>query len=464
MALSRRAFLSGVAGVAGSAALAAVVVEHRRTARAPARRPAADRCPPHGAAPSTTAAATARQHAGRRARARSSWSRSTAATTAEHRRARRRSRVRQAARRPRRRSGDGPPAGRRPRARAGMTGFKGLWDAGQLAVVRGVAYPNPNRSHFRSMDIWQSGDPAGVTATGWLGRWLDVAATTPLDGVAIGSTLPLVLAGEHTAGAAIPTGGTGAAADRRDEGRVAGDADAGGRRRRARWPAPPSRAPICSPSPPPSAPVLAAAHRRRRRRRPRRPARHRGPMIRAGLPTRAYVTSMGGFDTHANEGPTHPALLADLDAAVGGFFQSLAGDPRGAVGRRSSSTRSSGAARRPTRRAAPTMASPLPCFVAGPPVRGGFVGDEPSLTAFDDNGDLVWNVDFRSIYAIAAGRRARRRPRRRPARAPPCRRSPSCAPEHRKALRLPGLRTIVLVSAAECARPPEEAPHGHRSV
>ncbi len=89
-----------------------------------------------------------------------------------------------------------------------MTGFKGLWDAGQLAIVRGVAYPNPNRSHFRSMDIWQSGDPAGVTGTGWLGRWLDVAATTPLDGVAIGSTLPLALAGAHTAGAAIPAGGT----------------------------------------------------------------------------------------------------------------------------------------------------------------------------------------------------------------------------------------------------------------
>src|SRR4029077_14016933 len=53
-------------------------------------------------------------------------------------------------------------------------------------------------------------------------------------------------------------------------------------------------------------------------------------MIRAGLPTRAYVTSMGGFDTHADEGPTPPALLAGLDAAVGGFFQSLAGDPHGA--------------------------------------------------------------------------------------------------------------------------------------
>ena len=60
-----------------------------------------------------------------------------------------------------------------------MTACKRLWDAGQLAVVRGVSYPNPNRSHFRSMDIWQSADPAGSTATGWIGRWLDAAASSP---------------------------------------------------------------------------------------------------------------------------------------------------------------------------------------------------------------------------------------------------------------------------------------------
>ncbi len=136
-------------------------------------------------------------------------------------------------------------------------------------------------------------------------------------------------------------------------------------------------------------------------------------MIGAGLPTRAYVTAMGGFDTHANEGPTHPALLAELDAAVGGFFQSLAGDPRGQsvvlvvhseFGRRPAPDASGGT----------DHGVAAPVFVAGPPVKGGFVGDEPSLTAFDDNGDLVWNVDFRSIYATVAGRRARRRPGRRP--------------------------------------------------
>src|SRR5262245_8384423 len=52
----------------------------------------------------------------------------------------------------------------------GMQGFKPLLEQGHLAVVQGVGYPNPERSHFEAMDIWQSADPKGHTPTGWLGR------------------------------------------------------------------------------------------------------------------------------------------------------------------------------------------------------------------------------------------------------------------------------------------------------
>src|SRR5262252_2328782 len=52
----------------------------------------------------------------------------------------------------------------------GMQGLKPLWDEGKLAVMQGVGYPNPERSHFESMDIWHSADPKRVTTTGWLGR------------------------------------------------------------------------------------------------------------------------------------------------------------------------------------------------------------------------------------------------------------------------------------------------------
>src|SRR5713101_994364 len=53
---------------------------------------------------------------------------------------------------------------------SGMQGLRPLWEQGQLAVVQGVGYPNPERSHFEAMDIWQSADPKRVVKTGWLGR------------------------------------------------------------------------------------------------------------------------------------------------------------------------------------------------------------------------------------------------------------------------------------------------------
>src|SRR5436305_5831390 len=53
---------------------------------------------------------------------------------------------------------------------SGMQGLRPMWEQGQLAVVQGVGYPNPERSHFEAMDIWQSADAKRAVATGWLGR------------------------------------------------------------------------------------------------------------------------------------------------------------------------------------------------------------------------------------------------------------------------------------------------------
>ena len=67
----------------------------------------------------------------------------------------------------------------------GLTGLKALWDGGQLAVVRGVGYPQADRSHFRSMAIWQTASPVSSSTTGWLGRWLDATSTDPLAAVSL---------------------------------------------------------------------------------------------------------------------------------------------------------------------------------------------------------------------------------------------------------------------------------------
>src|SRR3989440_7594270 len=89
---------------------------------------------------------------------------------------------------------------------ASLKELKALWDHKQVAIVRGVGYPDPNRSHFRSMDIWQSAVPEREVVSGWLGRWLDAAGADPLKAISIGPTVPLALVGERTAATAVPTG------------------------------------------------------------------------------------------------------------------------------------------------------------------------------------------------------------------------------------------------------------------
>ena len=55
--------------------------------------------------------------------------------------------------------------------------IKSLWDEGRVAVINGIGYPNPNRSHFRSMDIWHTAEPEKIGTEGWLGRATSVNST-----------------------------------------------------------------------------------------------------------------------------------------------------------------------------------------------------------------------------------------------------------------------------------------------
>ena len=89
----------------------------------------------------------------------------------------------------------------------GLPGMKGLWDDGRPAIVRGVSYPKPDRSHFRSMDVWQTASPDHPVSSGWLGRWLDCSGRDPLLAVSMEPVLPPMLAGETVAGAALPLPG-----------------------------------------------------------------------------------------------------------------------------------------------------------------------------------------------------------------------------------------------------------------
>ena len=114
------------------------------------------------------------------------------------------------------------------------------------------------------------------------------------------------------------------------------------------------------------------------------------------MPTRAYLVSLGGFDTHAGEKGTQEQLLKTLDEAVSTFINDMAGNKYGRnvvlmayseFGRRVAANSADGT----------DHGTAGPMFVAGVPVRGGFYGEQPSLKNLND-GNMVATVDFRSVY------------------------------------------------------------------
>ena len=120
------------------------------------------------------------------------------------------------------------------------------------------------------------------------------------------------------------------------------------------------------------------------------------------VPTRVYMTGMGGFDTHTNQLPTQAALLGQLDAAVSAFHTDMAKETGAGVvtlvvsefGRRLNANADLGT----------DHGTCAPVLVLGAPVLGGLYGAQPSLTALDRQGDPITTTDFRSIYSTVLQR------------------------------------------------------------
>jgi uncharacterized protein (DUF1501 family) len=273
-----------------------------------------------------------------------------------------------------------------------MRGLAQLWNQRQLAIVRGVGYPKPDHSHFRSMDIWQTASPAQPVSTGWIGRWLDATGDDPLRAVNIGPVLPALAVGEKHTAAALSTAQVPARqADRFDAIMEALGAD--------------------DPSDTPAMAAVRKAYRAARTTNKTfesiKPAVNEhnslatqlsmvAAAVRSRVPTRVYTVQLGNFDTHANERGTQQRLLQALDEAVTPFLNEMAGDRCGRnvvlmayseFGRRVVANASEGT----------DHGTAGPVFVAGVPVRGGFYGEEPSLTDLD-HGDLKFTTDFRDVY------------------------------------------------------------------
>jgi uncharacterized protein (DUF1501 family) len=293
----------------------------------------------------------------------------------------------------------------------GLQGMRPLWEAGHLAVAQGVGYPNPDRSHFEAMDIWQSADPKRQTTTGWLGRATaesrDTSGNIPILHLGM-SRMPLALAG-------APSGGAVTVSDqnpfRLDI--IGGERGRQEARRRlledlSSTPGKKVEDDLTSFVQRRQVQTLTAVESLRDLLEGPNAVPRQGTglnqklqiiagLIARGFGTRIFYVSLDGFDTHADQAPAHQKLLSELADAVGGFFQSL--KPTGHANRVRLMTFSEFGRRVQENGSRGTDHGAASClFVAGPSVRGGVVGKHPSLADLDAD-DLKDHTDFRRVYA-----------------------------------------------------------------
>ncbi len=292
-----------------------------------------------------------------------------------------------------------------------MTGMKELWDNKQLAIVQGVGYPNPNRSHFRSMEIWQTAEPETMATEGWIGKYLDAirdGRASALTGINIGTEADPALASAH---AAVPT--------------IQGLANFG----------------VIYPSTP-DGDARQAVLRQLQTADSRSPygaflqqtgeelydsvdkvriataAYHSNvtyggdsfgkgmqeiaTLISADMGTKVFYISFSGFDTHTNQVRRQPQLLAQLSDGINSFMKDMAGMGKqdkvmvmcfSEFGRRVHENAGGGT----------DHGTASEMFIVGSGVQSGLYGTYPSLTDLDQ-GDLKFSTDFRSVYATVLDR------------------------------------------------------------
>ena len=288
--------------------------------------------------------------------------------------------------------------------------FKRLFDEGKMAIIQGIGYPNSNRSHFRGMDIWHTAEPDRVGSEGWLGqaiRELDPKLENVLTGVNIGQGLPraMVVAGVPVTSVGDLEGYGVMSRIEQEELRnkavntfksIYGQAIGTG--------------PVMDYIGQTGLDVLKGAdlladvagqYKSTVEYADNAIAKNLRDVVRihlADLGTRIFYTSHGGYDTHANEMPSHPKLMTDLSGAISDFLDDLqehdASDNITVLvftefGRR---MRDNGSGT--------DHGSGGGAFMFGNGIKGGLYSEYPSLNPKDwEHGeDLKHTIDFRGIY------------------------------------------------------------------
>lgn len=285
-----------------------------------------------------------------------------------------------------------------------MQKFRELYDEGLVSIINSVGYPNPDRSHFRSMDIWQTGSGANeYLATGWLGRYLDSSCKAeicqPYQAIELDDSLSLAMKGERVKGLALQNpqklyqsthnplfeqlkkakatedAGENVAYLYKTIAETASSADYIYNKSKVQK----STA---------NYPQNALA----------KSMKTIAELIISGVQTQVYYVSLSGFDTHIRQNQQQDKLLEDYAGAVNAFVQDLKKYDKikdvmvmtfSEFGRRVAQNGSNGTDH--------GTANNL-FVINGDLKKAGFYNQAPNLTDLDD-GDLKYQIDFRNIYA-----------------------------------------------------------------
>jgi uncharacterized protein (DUF1501 family) len=280
-----------------------------------------------------------------------------------------------------------------------------------LCIVQGVGYPNPNQSHFRSMDIWQAASTAPALAEGWLGKALKGLPGAPAFHLKSDSEdSPLALEGAPARVPSIKTlaefqlqVAAASGADKTEQQAViegaARTSGTGGlldfvARTAANTYASSKRLQDIGKNYDPKYPYPNTALAGR--------LKLCAQLIDAGLGARVFYVAHGNFDTHATQVPAHANLLGQFGGAVRAFYKDL--KARGHADRVVLMTFSEfGRRARENGSKGTDHGAAAPLFLVGGRVKAGAVGDHPSLTKIP-MGNLEHAIDFRQVYAAVLER------------------------------------------------------------
>jgi uncharacterized protein (DUF1501 family) len=284
-----------------------------------------------------------------------------------------------------------------------LTGFKELYDDGSLSILNNVGYPNPDRSHFRSMDIWHTASQSSeYWNTGWVGRYLDAQCNgcdKPTQAIELDDVLSLSLKGENIKGIAVkdPRRLYGTANEKFFRDVMKNHSDEKGEQ------------PVDYLYKTMAETLSSADYIFKQSRMHPTNAVYPGTglgnslktiasLIYSDINTKVYYVSLGSFDTHTNQEGQQQRLFTEMNDAVKAFVKDLKANNRfndvlfftfSEFGRRVAQNASNGT----DHGTANNM-----FFISGGLKQKGLINEQPNLADLEE-GDLKYKIDFKNAYA-----------------------------------------------------------------